>query len=255
MGSYRDCMPPVVPSRTLVQALEDLGVGNDATRTALSRLTKQGLLDRLKVGRETSYKLSAQGLSQIVEDEARILHFGDARHWNGQWTIVIFSVSESERAKRHQLKVQLRAYGFAPLQNGVWLAAFAPPSHAQEALNRCGISEAQVFCASYAGDESHQLKLNLEGMDELREDYLAFIDFFEPLLTRPEDASLTPLEAFVVRTRLFDSWRTFPAREPDLPEHLLPESWPMKHARRIFDHTYRDLENPATSHLQALMAE
>ncbi|MFI0976987.1 PaaX family transcriptional regulator C-terminal domain-containing protein [Streptomyces sp. NPDC021093] len=58
--------------------------------------------------------------------------------------------------------------------------------------------------------------------------------------------------AFVLRTRLVHAWRLTFARDPRLPDALLPAGWPGREATRLFVDTWLTLREPAARHWSEL---
>ncbi len=73
-----------------------------------------------KDGRRARWHLTDAGRRLLVEGTTRIyeLGAGDDR-WDGRWLVVLCSVPEEQRAKRHQLRTQLEFAGFGFLAPGV----------------------------------------------------------------------------------------------------------------------------------------
>lgn len=255
-ADYRSVIDGPVPSRLLVDMLQEFDVAHEASRTALARLTHQGLLLRQKNGRSTSYELSGVGQQFVLEDQKRIFEFGSRRPWDGLWTMVLFAVGEEKRSRRYAIKSRLNALGFAPLYDGAWVAAFATPESAQEALTQENIVDFDVFRASFIGLPNRIDALHAKWkVADLHEDYLDFIRSFGPVSENGGSSGLSPAGAFVARTRLMDAWRAFPAREPDLPAEFLPEGWPLPRAREIFTTAYETLRPASEARVLRLLSE
>lgn len=250
-GDYRPVLPTDVSSRLLVALLQEFDVGVEAARSALARLVHRRILVRSKSGRETSYGLSDEGERLVEDDRRRIMEFGLPRPWDGQWTMVLFSVAEDKRDRRHAIKTRLRSLGFAPLYDGAWIAAYATVVEAQAAVDDAGVRTADIFHGTLIGLPSRTASLQERwGVEELADDYRSFIGIFAPLAERA--ASLQPAQAFVARTRMMDMWRAFPQREPDLPADLLPSGWPLPRARRVFTEGFEALRPAAEAHVAKL---
>ena len=50
---------------------------------------------------------------------------GKKQKWDGKWRIVIFDVWEKHRGKRDMLRKEIKEFGFAQLQQSVWIYPFA----------------------------------------------------------------------------------------------------------------------------------
>lgn len=255
LAEFSAVFPGPIASSILVDILEDFGISKDATRTALSRLVTKSLFVRTKKGRKTSYALSEKANQAIQEDRDRILEFGENQTWDQKWTMVAFSVSESQKHKRHVLRSQLRGLGFAPLFDGLWAAAFATEQDAYQALDVAQVTESLVARSEIKafgkgfGDFYAAWKL-----DELEADYRRFIEAIRPVVARAESGEVAPAEALLVRTRIMNDWRLFPINDPNLPEELLPSNWPRKSALQLFRAAYEALQPPAELRLNMLLS-
>jgi len=225
-----------VPSALVVDVLADLGVSSDAARTALSRLVKQGLIDRSRSGRSTSYRLSKSGRRDVDESHDLILSFGRDRVWDGEWTVVVYSVTENnDRQMRHQLRTRLRASGFAPVYDGMWVAPHATIEAARSATKEVGVADVTFYRGAVdLSEAATQRLLQSWEIDELEADYDAFIKRFSPLRDRVAQGMVSPAEALVARADLMSAWRLFPRRDPELPDVVLGRKWPRALAGQLF---------------------
>jgi phenylacetic acid degradation operon negative regulatory protein len=109
-------------SKRLVDVMSDQGYEMGATRVTLARLCTTGQVERIRSGRETAYRISAmQGETNSTVAE-RVRAFGVHTEWDGQWTIVSFSIPEGARGLRVALKSRLGYMGFGRLREGMWCA-------------------------------------------------------------------------------------------------------------------------------------
>jgi phenylacetic acid degradation operon negative regulatory protein len=225
-----------VPSALIVDLLADLGVSSDAARTALSRLVKQGLIDRSRTGRSTSYRLSESGRRDVDETHDLILSFGRERIWDGDWTVIAYSVTEhNDRQMRHQLRARLRALGFAPVYDGMWVAPHTAIDSVKRATYEVGVADVTFFRGPVElSDAAIQRLFQAWEIDELDADYESFISHFAPLGERLALGMVSPAEALVARADLMSAWRLFPRRDPELPDEILGRQWPRTQARRLF---------------------
>ena len=227
---------PAVPSALIVDVLADLGVTSDAARTALSRLVKQGLIERSRAGRATSYQLSESGRRDVDETQDLILSFGRDRIWDGRWTVVAYSVTENnDRQIRHQLRGRLRVFGFAPIYDGMWVAPYAGVESAKVATHEIGVADVTYFRGPLElSDAAVQRLLQVWEIDELEADYNAFIRNFSPLRERLTQGKVSPAEAIVARADLTSAWRLFPRRDPELPNEILGRVGSRAQARQLY---------------------
>lgn len=235
LGELWPCEDAVlVPSAAIVATLAKAGQSEAAVRAALSRLSRKGTLDVVKDGRQTSYQLSDEVRASIPASQVMTMCFGTyIRPWTGEWTIVVFSLPESERARRAELREWLRWLGFGPARDGVWIAPHANIDLTQEALRDVLPADGLIF-------KSSQLIGNINPsslwpLDSLAVDYQRFIDSFRPAIYRLRAGSITPAEALKLWLTILCQWRCFPALDPDLPPSALPPDWPRREARSVFE--------------------
>jgi phenylacetic acid degradation operon negative regulatory protein len=249
LGDYWWRRTEPLPSAALVALLAEFGVSDSAARAALSRLTRNQLLVTSKSGRRTVVRLSDRAARILDDGGSQIFSFGrTSRPWDGQWSLVAFSIPEQNRAARDSLRKQLRWLGFAPLYDGLWVS---PRDHAVEVITllaELGITTATALRASTVpGVSPDGLPQCAWDLDNLQARYVAFIANTGRLREHTLAGRVSPVAALVARTRVMDEWRGFPELDPDLPDELLPEAWPRATARQVFTTTY-DLLGPLAAH-------
>jgi phenylacetic acid degradation operon negative regulatory protein len=249
LGDYWWRRTEPLASAALVALLAEFGVSDSAARAALSRLTRNKLLVTEKNGRRTVVRLSDRAARVLDDGGRQIFSFGQTTQpWDGQWSLVAFSIPEHNRAARDLLRKQLRWLGFAPLYDGLWVS---PRDHASEVISQLaelGISTATAFrAATIPGVSQDGLPQRAWDLDSLRASYDRFIGHTGELRERTLAGRVSPVAALVARTRVMDEWRAFPGLDPDLPDDLLPDAWPRATARELFTTTY-DLLGPLAAH-------
>jgi phenylacetic acid degradation operon negative regulatory protein len=88
----------------------------------------------------------------------------------------------------------------------------------------------------------------------LQERYEEFTTFAGLLRDQTEGGQVSIADALVARTRVMDEWRAFPALDPDLPDELLPPTWPRAAARELFVACYDLLGPLATRRVRQIIA-
>jgi len=255
LGDYWWCRPEPLPSVGIVHVLSAFGVGVDATRSALSRLTRRGLLKRSQRGRHTSYELTEQTIHILREGAERLFNFGmDEAHWDGLWSVVAFSIPEQERTVRHVLRTRLRWLTFGPLYDGLWISPHSRLDTVARLLDELHIETATLFRARMeSGFPKEQELLRAWDIKDLCRRYEAFIEQYEPLAQRVQGGLVQSEEALVVRTTVMDAWRRFPHEDPDLPRDFLPPDWPRDKARTLCMNIYNTLKSLAEQRFNELI--
>lgn len=234
-----------MPTGAIICALDDLGVKEAAARATLARMTRNGLLSLERAGRRTMHRLTEQAAS-IVDDEAAWLDtFGVVEpSWDGLWSVLAFSIPESQRATRHLARSRLKWLGFAPLYDGVWISPRDRASEAMAQLRELDVADVTSMRAT--------LETSIEGgpqsawdLDAVARQYREFTDALAS--TGPPS---TPVEAFVERTRLMLSWQAFRELDTGMPAELVPDGWPRAAARRAWARRYNELGEAAEARVR-----
>lgn len=254
LGDYTFESADRFSSTAVARILAEFGVTDAGARKALSRLTERQVLVRSRVGRGTYYHVSEANLAIRLERRNRYLNFGEQREpWDGAWTVVVFSVAERERAARAALRSGLGKLGFAPMADAVWVR---PDDSRDAVLRLAGHLDVRVAVMRSTFEEGGGIDprqaFDLEGVRRLYEE---LIDDHAPIAQRLQRGLVAPAEAFVLRARLTDRWRSVVIMDPDLPEELLPDDWPRRSARRLFLELIDGLAPLALDRLKGLVAE
>jgi phenylacetic acid degradation operon negative regulatory protein len=242
LGDYWFGSLEYVPSSALVSVLGELGVGRQAARAAFSRLSREGRIERIKVGRHTAYRLAEAARAASTERGRALRDFGAAPvEWDGRWTCVAFSVPESDRHRRAALRVRLRALRMGLLFDGLWISPRSLVAEIERALDEVGVAEAVVFrAAEVRGGRGRDL-LDAWDLTTLRAGFAELTDALDVIEGELHGGTLSPAAALVARTDLMARWRTLAGADPYLPDELLPADWPLAEARRRFVSVYAEL--------------
>ncbi|WP_203137589.1 PaaX family transcriptional regulator [Microbacterium sp. JZ31] len=255
LGDYWFAREELLPSAALVELLGEFGANENASRQGMRRLTQRGLLEQGKQGRTTSYGIPRGIVANQRLRLARALTFGaDFADWDGRWTVVSFSIPESDRDVRRVLRNGLRNMAFGDLQDGVWITPHDREDEAVALLDELAVGEGHVMHAAWhlrAGDPAAIQRAF--GLDELAASYEAFIEEYEPLRAWV-GGTVEPREALVRRTKLTNDWLAFRLEDPELPAELLPGEWPRPRARELFLELYDSLGPAAARHVRQVIA-
>jgi len=243
-----------VSVRTLIRLLATLGVDDSAVRSSISRLKRRGLLVAVRRDGAAGYVLS---------DFARgVLEMGDRRIFSrrdsglDRWALVVFSVPESERGKRHTLRTRLSWLGFGTVSSGVWIGPGHLVSDARGVIEADGLTQyVDLFLAEYLafGDPAEQVAhwWDLEALDA---QYGDFLERCRPMLAQWEARDDRPPEScFADYLRALTMWRRLPFLDPGLPRALLPAAWSGAEATRTFFALKGLLEGPARAYVDQVI--
>lgn len=239
-------------TQTLVGALDTVGIDERNARQALSRLTEQGLLSGRRVGRRVRRCLTPAATELLDAGRRRIFGFGaSSTEWDGRWLVVLCSVPEEYRAKRHLLRSRLGFAGFGFLSAGVAITPHVEREElATEVLEDLDLVENATVFVGEVGQlvSASDLLHRAWDLDGLGEEYRAFVRTFSN--RSPRAARMR----FAALVELLHRWRRFPFIDPELPDELLPVHWRGHRARAVFDDRYSEWEPDARRYFDDLEA-
>ncbi|MBB6414802.1 PaaX family transcriptional regulator C-terminal domain-containing protein [Streptomyces sp. AK010] len=220
-----------VYSGSVIDVFARAGIGEQATRSTLSRMVGRDLLRRQREGRRMYFGLTERSEAVLRDGERRIWQTGAVnRHWDGTWTLLGFSLPESWQRRRHDLRSQLTWSGFGPLFNGLWIAPGEVDVSALVA--ELGLSaHVKVFRAhADTGTDIGQMIEETWELSDLAGRYQGFVERWQPWEDDLPDAG----DALVLRLRLQTEWLQIVRRDPRLPVGHLPDDWPAEPAEKTF---------------------
>lgn len=220
-----------VYSGSVIDVFARVGVGEQATRSTLTRMVNRGLLRRQREGRRMYFGLTERSAAVLRDGEHRIWQTGAVnRHWDGSWTLLGFSLPESWQRQRHDLRSKLTWSGFGPLFSGLWIAP--GEVDVSSLVAELGLSaHVKVFRAhADAGMDIGAMIEETWELAELAARYAAFVRRWQPWLTERADAE----DALALRLRLQAEWLRVIRQDPRLPVGHLPDDWPAEEAEKTF---------------------
>jgi phenylacetic acid degradation operon negative regulatory protein len=256
LGAYMRRLGGWLPVGGMIRLMGELGVEDQAVRSAISRFKRRGLLGPERHGRIAGYRLTEAGLHLIEQGDARIYGRPQAASLQDGWALVVFSVPDSKRADRHVLRSQLSWLGYGNLSAAVWLAPWHVEQETREALARLGLAEyVNVFHAHYeAFGTPRELVRQCWNLEELRARYAEFEQAASPLAGRwPEGSSPAGTEAIADHVAILTLWRPLPFLDAGLPVEALPSDWPGLRAWETFHRLIELLQVPAVEHARAIV--
>ncbi|MFD8500783.1 PaaX family transcriptional regulator C-terminal domain-containing protein [Amycolatopsis sp. NPDC059657] len=230
LGLYLLGRDTAVYSGSVIDVFARVGVSEEAVRSTLTRMVSRGLLERHKQGRRVYFGLTTHATGVLRDGERRVWQTGAVnRDWDGNWTLVGFSLPDTRRGDRHDLRSQLIWAGFGLLQNGLWIAPGIRDAAA--IADRLELSDnVTVFTAQHAKPtDSADLVHRVFDTETIAERYRSFIarwDTEHPLPELPDDLARQLI--------LHSDWLQLVRQDPHLPAELLTPDWPAIHAEKVF---------------------
>lgn len=234
---------------SVVRLLGDLGIDSAGVRSSISRLKRRGVLRSMKTAGAAGYALS--------DDIVEVLREGDVRIFNRQRAVesdglvlVVYSIPESEREKRHQLRATLTRMGFGTVAPGVWVAPGPLYDEISRTLGRVDLtSYVDIFRARYDGFSPPAERVarwwDLPAIDAAYAEFMTRFDDARSRWKASDDASRTAFETYVP---MLTQWRRLPYLDPGLPLGLLPKGWNGGTAAELFHDLDALLRAPAREH-------
>src|SRR5690606_7350960 len=110
-----------VTSAELVRLLGAAGVAEAHARTAITRVKNKGLILADTVEGQAGYRLNPGAVPTLNRGDRRIYGYRQQGETE-QWCLVSFTVPESQRDARHQLRKRLGFIGCGTVAHGLWIA-------------------------------------------------------------------------------------------------------------------------------------
>jgi phenylacetic acid degradation operon negative regulatory protein len=244
---------------SVVELLARCGVDEPSVRSATFRLKRRGLLVSEKRDGAAGYGLSDEGRTILDEGDRRIFERPRATMADG-WVLAVFSVPESHRDKRHQLRSRLTWLGFGMVAAGVWIAPAHLLDEARAVLARHRLDHyVELFGARHvAFTGTAELVARCWDLDRIDTHYGAFLTRQAPVLASyrkgaqvgecPTDSG----QAFADYVSALTQWRRLPFLDPGLPAAVLPARWNGFRAADTFFELRDRLAGPAGDYVAAV---
>jgi phenylacetic acid degradation operon negative regulatory protein len=242
-----------ITPRAMLRLTSALDISPNATRAALCRLVKQGWLQRNKIDGRALYLLTPVGRERLEEVRPRIF---SSRHgtWDGQWTVLTYSVPERLGRHRDRLRRELTFLGFGSMTPSTWIS---PNPLVEITLRHLSLRNLEgyvhLFRARQASSQPHNLLVErCYNLDAIQRHYVRFIKNWRgqrekfTAANRPNESA-----CFVAKMRLVYDFADFVYLDPFLPSELLPQGWLGYEAWRIFRDCYLLLAEPALAFFES----
>ncbi|MBT2527875.1 PaaX family transcriptional regulator [Streptomyces sp. ISL-99] len=236
-----------MPVAELIRLLAAVGVDAPSVRSSVSRLKRRGLLVAARTPEGAAGYALSDDAQQLLDDGDRRIYEHPAPRLSDGWVIAVFSVPESERAKRHVLRSRLARLGFGSAAPGVWIAPARLYEETRHTMERLQLSPyVDLFRGEHLGFAATQEAVaRWWDLTAIAKQHEQFLDLHEPVLRSwvareklgagpggppPPD----PEHAYRDYLLALDSWRRLPYADPGLPTELLPSDWPGARSAAVF---------------------
>jgi phenylacetic acid degradation operon negative regulatory protein len=245
---------------SMIQLLQPLGVNERLVRTAVYRLVKDEWLQSEALGRRTDYMLTPSGRSRF-DEASRQIYAADIPGWDRRWRLILV-VGDLDLRVRERLRKSLFWHGFGETASSSFVHPTADLEKVMESLMSEGQEAvlAQLMPLVAVNSRVSLCATDIDmvkkawNLDGLALSYEGFLQKYEPIraaLVAFGQDDVSPEDAFLVRTLLIHDVRRLLLRDPQLPESLLPSTWPGSRARLLCRDLYRKLLLLSEQHLDA----
>lgn len=244
-----------MPIGGTIDLMAPLGIDGPSVRTAVFRLKKRGWLESETRGGIRGYALTGEALAALAAGDEVIWHARQPAALEDGWCVVNFSVPESQRSKRQQLRAHLASLGFGNVGTAMWIAPARMQAAAERAIAELDLTRhSAVFVGDHvAGQDLAALLYESWDLTGIDERYRAFIDEFAPVADELGGSGVVdPQRAFASYLTVVDRWRRLPFRDPGLPRELLADDWSGPDAAALFERLVATLEGRALAHAARL---
>ncbi|WP_072688335.1 PaaX family transcriptional regulator [Rhodococcus marinonascens] len=234
LGAYVRDFGGSVAIADFVELMRAVGIPPESTRIAVARLKKKGVLRPRVCGGRGVYEVTEQAEGMFARGDPRIFAFRQMREGD-PWRLISFTLPESQRAARHQLRRRLGWIGCGTVSPGLWIAPEYLSREIGDIVDALGLSEyvtTFVSTSVFVPDSMGDAAARWWDLDGIAARHREFLDHHRRRLPAVEDVS--PLEAFVRFVPLLDEWRIIPYIDPGLPAGMLPDDWPGSDSVRLF---------------------
>lgn len=235
----------------LITLMAAVGVSPVSVRTAVLRVKTKGLLTPVTVNGHAGYQLSADAVPLLERGDRRIYSFRQQRD-DDKWCLISYSIPETQRDARHQLRRRLGWIGCGTVATGLWICPAFLVDEVEEILGDLQLrSAATLFIASsprLPGTPA-EAAARWWDLDRLAGLHRSFVE-------RHADATEASGEqdAFSRYIRALDDWRVIPYLDPGLPPSALPADWPGFDSVALFGRLTSALAAPAEAYVRAVVA-
>ena len=235
----------------LITLMAAVGVSPVSSRSAVLRVKTKGVLVADPVRGQAGYRLNPEAVPMLERGDRRIYSFrqqGD----NDSWCLISYSIPETQRDARHQLRRRLGWIGCGTVATGLWICPAFLTDEVEEILNELGLRDAATLFIAEPPRLSGTLAeaaTRWWDLDRLSALHRAFLAGHTDATDAASDE-----QAFSRYIRALDDWRIIPYLDPGLPPLALPDDWPGFESVALFGTLTSTLAGPAAAHVRAVVA-
>lgn len=229
---------------SLINMMALFGFNERAVRTAIFRLVKKDWLSAKKIGR-TSYYSITENSHQLYLQAERLIYNNQVSEWDGCWCFILLETLAAK--KRAILKKELGWLGYANISSNVMVCPRQEDERLGTLLAKYKLAShdiivlrSSVVPSQFSIDDKKLLESGWD-IDTIKQNYIVYLDYFREVVSLLQQHTLTPKQAFQIRTLLIHHYRRAILKDPRLPLELLPVDWPFISACNLTANIYKQI--------------
>ena len=252
IGSYLRSLGGWITSAALMELMTTVGLNQTRTRTAILRVRGKGILAAEERDGRAGYALEPAALPRLARGDRRI-YSPRVMNATDRWCLISYSIPESQRQLRHQLRRHLSGIGCGTVSAALWICPEYLTGEVEEILTDLGVrGSAAIFLVGETRFDGGLERAVAQWWDlpAIASAHEAFLSAYESLATE----ELTTRQAFASWIGCLDAWRVIPYVDPGLPAAWLPAAWPGKRSIPLFADLRERLERPSGRYVREVTA-
>jgi phenylacetic acid degradation operon negative regulatory protein len=247
IGSYLRRLDGWIAAAALLELMAAVGVNQPRTRTAILRVRGKGLLAPDSRQGRPGFALVPAALPSLMRGDRRI-YTPRQMGTTDRWCLISYSIPESQRQLRHQLRRRLSGLGCGTVTAALWICPEYLTDEVEEILTDLGVrASASIFLTDETRIEGGPERAVRQWWDlsAIAARHRAFLSAYGSV-----SDDLTPQQAFATYIACLDAWRVIPYVDPGLPAAWLPDDWPGNRSIPLFADLRQRLEDRSDRYVQ-----
>lgn len=238
---------------SLIKLVEPLGINQRLVRTSVFRLSDKNVLQSKQLGRRSYYSLTDRAVRQFSSASKRI-YASKPLDWDGQWRLVLTSLSDITTEQREAVRRELYWLGFNRITTGVYGHPTIDLNEVTKLAQEMGMKSDIAILQASATDAKHipvanRLISQCIDLSPSNEKYTDLINDFQGILKAAKrESDLDPVLCFLVKTLLIHRFRHILLKEAELPKELLAKNAISRRARAMVGELYQEIQGPADNY-------
>jgi phenylacetic acid degradation operon negative regulatory protein len=252
IGCYLRSLGGWIASAALMELMTTVGVNPTRTRTAILRVRGKEILAPEARDNRPGYALEPAALARLARGDRRI-YSPRVMSATDRWCLISYSIPESQRQLRHQLRRHLSGIGCGTVSSALWICPEYLTSEVEAILTDLGVrGSAAIFLVGETRFDGGLERAVAQWWDlpAIASAHEAFLSAYQSLATK----ELTTRQAFASWIGCLDAWRVIPYVDPGLPAAWLPAAWPGKRSIPLFADLRERLEDPSGRYVRDVTA-